>query len=246
MKFESNGRTSEESSELFTSFDLAKVKGSYYDLLGVDPTSTSLQVREAYFRLKATYTDSNQAIYSLMSGSDLADKIKSIEVAFDVLRDVDSRSKYNENIGIVERAGASRTDILIENISFPPVDEALRKASRPVKDQKIRLVAGQIHRDSNLAERIKTIFESAETPSGMTLKAMREAAFVTFEEIEANTKVAQDKISLIENDDFLRMPPSVYVKGFLKSILSYYGISDSKAFIDGYTMRVDACLKKTK
>jgi len=246
MKFEQNSKANDENSEIFTSFDLSKIRGSYYDLLGVVPTSTSLQVREAYFRLKATYTDSNQAIYSLMTGSDLADKIKAIEEAFDVLRDVDSRSRYNENIGITERAGASRTDILIENISFPPTDETMRKANRPARDQKIKLVAGQIHRDSSLAVRIKSIFESAEAPSGSTLKAMREAAFVTFEDIEANTKVGQDKISLIENDDFMKMPPAVYIKGFLKSILSFYGITDSKAFIEGYIMRVDSCHKKTK
>jgi len=246
MKFEQNGNSPDESSDNFASFDLSKVRGSYYDMLGVLPTSTSLQVREAYFRLKATYTDSNQAIYSLMTGSDLAEKIKAIEEAFDVLRDVDSRSRYNENIGITERAGASRTDILIENISFPPVDEGMRKSTRPVKDQKIRLVAGQIHRDSSLAVRIRSIFESAETPSGSTLKAMREAAFVTFEEIESNTKVGQDKILLIENDDFVKMPAAVYIKGFLKSILSFYGIADSKAFIEGYTLRVESCHKKMK
>ena len=177
MKFEQNSKVNEENPEIFTSFDLSKIRGSYYDLLGVVPTSTSLQVREAYFRLKATYTDSNQAIYSLMTGSDLADKIKAIEEAFDVLRDVDSRSRYNENIGITERAGASRTDILIENISFPPTDEAMRKA----------LLAELRRSDWNLT--------STATALGMTsaanvLRAIRRLGLVTeYDAAKADGKI---------------------------------------------------------
>lgn len=246
MKFDFEDSQLNSSGEVASSFDPSKLKGSYYDVLGIDPASTSLQIREAYFRLKTTYTDSNQAIYSLLDGSDLADRIKSIELAFDTLRDVDSRSKYNQNIGITERAGATRTDLLIEEISFSPMDENFRRSSREPKEHKIKLVAGQIRRDSTLAIRIREIFSQAEAPSGATLKAMREAAFVSLEELEANTKVGQAKILLIESDNFSSMPPAVYIRGFLKSILSFFGIVDSKSFIDGYSSRVEACLKKMK
>jgi hypothetical protein len=246
VKFDFEDPQVQSSGDIASSFDPSKLKGSYYDILGIDPASTSLQIREAYFRLKTTYTDSNQAIYSLLGGSDLAERIKNIELAFDVLRDVDSRSKYNQNIGITERAGATRTDLLIEEISFTPMDENFRRSSREPKEHKIKLVAGQIRRDSTLAQRIREIYAQAETPSGATLKAMREAAFVSLEELEANTKVGQGKIILIENDDFSAMPPTVYIRGFLKSILSFFGIVDSKSFIDGYTLRVETCLKKMK
>ena len=229
-----------------TSYDPARIRGSYYEVLGVEPTSSSLQIREAYFRLKSTYTDSNQAIYSLMNESDLAERIKKIEAAFDTLRDVENRTKYNQTIGLEKRMGASRVDQLIEEISFSHLEEEVRRTHREPTQHKIKVTAGQIRKDHLLAERIRKIFEQDEQISGATLKAMREAAFVSLEELEANTKVGVSKLKLIETDQFNLMPASVYVRGFLRSILMFYGIHDSKQFVDGYIARIETCTKKMK
>lgn len=246
MEFEFDDVTQSLVMEPVSSFDPVKIRGSYYEILGVDPSSSSLQIREAYFRLKSAYTDSNQAIYSLMNEADLADRIRQIESAFDTLRDVDSRSLYNQSIGIEKRTSTSRVDQLIEEISFSNLDEEVRKSQREPVAHKIKVTAGQIRKDQVLAERIRQIFDQDDQASGLTLKAMREAAFVSLEELEANTKVGLNKLKLIETDQFSMMPAPVYVRGFLKSILMFYGISESKQFIDGYIARLESCLKKMK
>jgi len=59
---------------------------------------------------------------------------------------------------------------------------------------------------------------------GEYLKREREMRGILLEEISEATKIGKDILEALENDDHKRLPPQVYVRGFLRTYASYLGL----------------------
>jgi curved DNA-binding protein CbpA len=75
---------------------------SYYEILDVSTNSTRLQIREAYIRLRSTYSTGSHALYSLVSEDEARDALDKIEEAYRVLDDESQRRDYDIAIGLVK------------------------------------------------------------------------------------------------------------------------------------------------
>ena len=79
----------------------------------------------------------------------------------------------------------------------------------------------------------------AETGDGDLLRKLREACGVSVEELQERTKILADYIRGIEENRFDRLPPPVYVRGFIRSFLKYLGVPNSDRFAKAYADRFD-------
>ena len=65
--------------------------------------------------------------------------------------------------------------------------------------------------------------EAAERTFGRYLKDLRVGQGCTLQEASARTLISSDMIRAIEEDDFLRLPEPVFVRGFVKTLAESFG-----------------------
>lgn len=93
---------------------------NYYEILEVRPDASTLDIRNAYHRIKAAYRKDNLALYSLMDDSETEEMISKIEEAFQILSDPDSRREYDERNGIF----SSIESKIVSIDRVPPMESA--------------------------------------------------------------------------------------------------------------------------
>ena len=90
--FQSDPKTLEE--EVSESDELK----DYYEILNLEKNASNSDIRQSYFRLKNTYSHSNQALYSLLEEDDLQDSLGEIREAYDVLIEPERRLAYDQQL----------------------------------------------------------------------------------------------------------------------------------------------------
>ncbi len=88
---------------------------SYYELLDVSTQASRMQIREAYIRLKSTYSSGSQALYSLLSDEEAKQTLEKMEEAYRVLDDELLRKDYDDSIGIKREMPRSQAGDIFPN-----------------------------------------------------------------------------------------------------------------------------------
>lgn len=81
---------------------------SYYGVLGVAPEASRREIREAYMRLRETYSEDSQALYSLVTPESAMGVLQQIETAFRVLNDNMQRRAYDAAYGFADPGAGTR------------------------------------------------------------------------------------------------------------------------------------------
>jgi cytoskeletal protein RodZ len=71
---------------------------------------------------------------------------------------------------------------------------------------------------------------------GATLREARERRHLTWEQVEAETKIRAKYLRALEEEEFDSLPSGTYVRGFLRAYASYLGL-DGRLFVDEYASR---------
>jgi cytoskeletal protein RodZ len=71
---------------------------------------------------------------------------------------------------------------------------------------------------------------------GATLREARERRQLTWEQVEADTKIRAKYLRALEEEEFNSLPSGTYVRGFLRAYASYLGL-DGRLFVDEYASR---------
>jgi cytoskeletal protein RodZ len=71
---------------------------------------------------------------------------------------------------------------------------------------------------------------------GATLREARERRQLTYDQVEAETKIRAKYIRALEEEEFDSLPSGTYVRGFLRAYASYLGL-DGRLFVDEYASR---------
>jgi cytoskeletal protein RodZ len=71
---------------------------------------------------------------------------------------------------------------------------------------------------------------------GATLREARERRQLTYEQVEAETKIRAKYLRSLEEEEFDSLPSGTYVRGFLRAYASYLGL-DGRLFVDEYASR---------
>lgn len=234
-----------------------------FQILGVSPEATSLDIRAAYLKLKATFSESNESIYSLISVKEIGLNQRLIDRAYDAIRDEESRKAYTDSLypeqksvqepasvqqpetqsssgtldGLAWQRNRANSDKTAASSQNQHTTSAQVQANRSLRQSGSLKVRADAVDSPKLKDELLSIIENAEHFTGEVVKNLRVAAGLSQKEVEYNTKVSAKIISAIEQDLYHELPAAIYVRGFLKSFFKFLALGQQTAFIDGYTER---------
>lgn len=77
-----------------------------------------------------------------------------------------------------------------------------------------------------------------EVISGKDLKNLRESLGIELEEVFQATKISPTALEAIEKDDIANLPPTIYLKSFLKSYAEILQL-DTEKIVQGYLKNIE-------
>jgi curved DNA-binding protein CbpA len=249
---------------------------SYYEVLDVTPNASRLQIREAYIRLRSTYSSGSHALYSLVSEEEARDALDKIEEAYRVLDDESQRREYDAAIGIVKEPPARPygAEFFGDHVDGQasrlagirssseelnrPYNADLVRDSEAWQDDNARAASrrpvnfGKIKKaatrasDPDVLAAMQAIISKPQSFDGKGLVQLREIVGIDQAEIQERTKISIEYIKGLENNDFQKLPSLVYVRGFLKIYLQYLGLPDASTLIEAYTEKYNHWRETTR
>jgi DnaJ-class molecular chaperone len=190
---------------------------TYYEILEVSPTATAKEIQRAYERAKETFHTDSLAIYSLFAEKEMNEIQSAIEEAYRVLMDEALRKHYDQS-HLRNHVG--------------------EKWEKPLEVQGI----SREKRDS-LSFTDLSIDTGEVIYRGKTLKQIREKVGIELKTISAETKISIKILESIEEEALEKLPPMVYLKGFLKGYAQSLDLDPQKV-VDGYLRFINENKKK--
>jgi len=190
---------------------------TYYEILEVSPTATLKEIQKAYEHAKETFHIDSLAVYSLFTEQEIQEIQVVIEEAYRVLMDEALRKSYDQSH--YQILGQQK----LEKPPEIPVPLRERKPLPASADVPVR-VGDEIYR-------------------GKTLKQIRERMSIDLETIAEETRINLKTLESIEGEDLEKLPPLVYLKGFLKGYAQSLGLDPHKV-VEEYIRCMDEEKKK--
>lgn len=240
---------------------------NYYHVLNVDPGATRIEIREAYLRLKSTYSAGSAALYSLISEDEAKGQLQRVEEAFRVLGDDLARREFDRSFlgaagssGGTLRAGASQGEAqfamhvgrMLHARDFAASTWSTNGAALATPDEErdptvvrttrstlpiIKLKANSVGTEE-LRARYGEMIATSDPADGDLFRRLREAAGVNEDEMQERIKVSIGYLRAIEGNRFERLPQAVYVKGFLRSYLRYLDVPEPEKLVTAFSSRL--------
>lgn len=186
---------------------------TYYEILEVSPEVSPRDIQKAYEHAKETFRYDSLAIYTLFSKEEIQEIQEIIEEAYRVLMNEASRKEYDE---------AHR--------------EKIKRSFRKKDDS--RKIEKEEEKERPLSFREITLHLEEREFRGKTLKEIRERLGVDLKLVSEGTKIHIKFLQAIEEEDLSRLPPLVYLKGFLKAYARLLHLDPQKV-IEGYLQFLD-------
>ena len=177
---------------------------NYYEILEVGPRATEEEIRIAYDKLKAIYSQHTPGMTLLFSSEEVKEIHDKIEEAYRVLRDPRSQREYDLMIrGEGEMTAVPAPSFIITHRVLSPkqIEEALG-------GDEIRW-------------------------SGECLAKIRRYLSLEIDEVAVQIKVSKHNLEAIEAEDVHALPAPVYLKGFLRVYAKALGL-EPKQVTDEY------------
>jgi DnaJ-class molecular chaperone len=167
---------------------------TYYEILEISPTATVDEIQRAYEHAKETFHADSVAVYSLFSEEEVKEIEESVEEAYRVLMDEALRRDYNQS-----------------HLQGVPMAEG-----QPIgTSSEAREFSGE--KQSSLSFTGLSFNVEQGPYRGKTLKQVREGMGIELQTISNEMKINIKILEWIEEEVFEKLPPLVYLKGFLKS-----------------------------
>jgi len=180
---------------------------TYYEILEVSPTATLKEIQRAYERAKETFHSDSLAVYSLFSEGEIHEIQAAIEEAYRVLTDEALRKKYDQS-SLQAPSG--------QKWEKPPEAQGIsREKEPPLSFTGIAFNVGE------------------EIYRGKTLRQIREKMGIDLKTISMETKINKRILEWIEEEAFDKLPPMVYLKGFLRAYAKSLDL-DPQRLVEGY------------
>jgi DnaJ-class molecular chaperone len=191
---------------------------TYYEILEISPNATAREIQKAYEHAKETFHKDSIAVYSLFSEEDVKRIRTVIDEAYRVLMDDTLKRQYDESHSqaIASQKWERPSD----------VEEGPREKRAP------SLIFTDLSADTRGGEY-----------RGRGLQAIREEMGIDLKTISQETKISAKVLQSIEEEVIERLPPQVYLKGFLKAYAQCLGLDPQKV-IEEYLKALGQTKKK--
>ncbi len=200
---------------------------NHYEALEIPPGASPFEVSQAYKDALSIYNEDSLITYSFFDDDERDLILKKIEKAFLTLIDPIKRTTYDRKL---VRSGEADESILIKKERKKPISLFQTKYPRNkgihLKKIRKKIAAKDMKKLSN------EIF-SSDVISGTNLKNLRESVGIDLQEVFEVTRVNIPTLKSIEENEFEKLPPIIYLKNFLKSYSDILQL-DSTTIIDGY------------
>ncbi len=177
---------------------------TYYDVLELASAATPQEIRSAYLRLKNAYSKDSLALYSLIPAGETEDLVKRIEEAYLILSHPEKRRAYDASHGFIQEPVSSVTPL-------PGLGMQIQRATHNVTPARVTTTS-----ESTQAIEEEILKETEFT--GVFLRRVREARGISVDELSDFTRITKMYVIAIEDEDYARLPASVYLRGFLIQI----------------------------
>lgn len=192
--------------------DISSAK-NYYEILEVPTNANAAEIQKSYIMTRNTYAGDNIALYSVLSKEECQEMLIKIDEAYSILGNPQKRREYDKarglNVGIsITEEKELRDESKLSGLIRKAQTKKEGTISKMVANQKFSL---QYEIDSEMEKKI----EMASEFTGTFLKEIREYKGVDIARMAAMTRISATYIECIENEDFVNLPASVYVRGFV-------------------------------
>jgi flagellar biosynthesis protein FlhG len=178
-------------------------KLDHYERLQIPRGASEEEARRAVKRLREFFAKDSLAVQSLYSREELAREHAMITEAFDVLLDPVRRRAYDIST--------------FPNHSSPAVSTSNSEGSATQNADMLKLAA-------QLAKQLGPDTEY----SGELLRRIRESRAIELATVSDKTKIPQQHLQAIEDEDFEKLPAMVYVRGFLVEFAKHLRLDPSQ------------------
>lgn len=184
-----------------------------YELLDVDKRANTLTIKAAYLKQKQMYAKNALALYSLCDDQANDQVLSELEKAYSVLSCDFAREDYDRELD------GSTKIVRVETKKI-----STRKQTPECRTKSISY-SGQ-----DKGRQYDRIGQECGFGTGEQLKSFRAWLGIELQEVQHVTKISYTTLESIENESFQLLPDIVYVKGFLRTCLRYYGLPKSEEF----------------
>ncbi len=203
---------------------------NYYDLLEVPLDAGSDQIQRAYLQAKETFSCDNPALFSVFTKKEAQELMTLIDDAFQVLSNAESKRKYDHKITEVSFS---------ENVPAPPPENADKPGrQKTLPDGHARTKISSYKVNHEYEEELLSI----DLFDGIQLRRLRESRNIDIPSLSQLTRVSKSYLEALEDNSFKDLPAPVFVRGFLKQLLSTYEINDER-LIKSYMMNLKTSLE---
>ncbi len=180
---------------------------SYYEILEVSPDASAKEIQRAYELAQETFAPESMAIYSLFSEKELQEIQGAIEEAYHVLMDENLRKNYDQ-FHLQPNMGRDRKKTTESPVDFQGKEPSLSFTGLLAPTE-------------------------VESYRGKTLREIREKMGIDLKAISSETKINPKILEWIEEEAWDKLPPDVYLKGFLKGYAQLLNL-DPKRVVEDY------------
>lgn len=186
---------------------------TYYEMLDVKPSATSLEIRSAYNAALQIYQPNSLVSYSFFSKDERTNILALLEKAYATLINEAQRTRYDNELspqGCASDTGKSAAVKKPVNI----FDINRQKFNSTVSKNNNAELKAKIAQNKKIADIL-----SRPEIRGEDLCAIRNELGVTLESIHQETKIRLDYLNFLEEDKHDKLPSAVFIKGFIKAYL---------------------------
>lgn len=176
---------------------------NYYDLLEVSHDAPRIAIQEAFLSSRSLFDDDSVVSYNFLSDQEREAMLIRFQEAYETLMNDQKRMEYDKKI--FHRVGRWRSSVKEAPALMEDGPSENRRSGAEIQLREFRGEDGLL-----------------------SLQLLREALAVTLEEIARVTRIRVPMIRALENRDFRKLPPAIYVKGYLKSYAETLGIEPKR------------------
>ncbi len=223
---------------------------NFYELLEISPQASSQEVHKAYDRVRRIYEPNSIALYSLFTAEETAKIRQRIEEAYRTLAYDDNRRRYDRALkdqqempepeSLAPAPGYRSQYHPVQPVPVPPV----REEEEPIPVEPLDMHEGPSARVENARPAVVPRTEIGEF-TGMAIRVLREQAGLTIRNVADTTKIGSRYLEYIELENFVKLPPRAYLRGFLLQYAKILGV-DPERLTGDYLKRYEAASVKTK
>ena len=226
---------------------------NFYELLEISPGATPQEVHKAYDRVRRIYEPNSIALYSLFTSEETTKIRQRIEEAYRTLSYDDNRRRYDRTLKESHEfpeperrspaPGAKTRRPVQLNLIPEHVEEEEIIPVEPLDEPEPSIPASVCEEPKQKTEPPKV--EVAEF-TGLAIRVLREQAGLTIRNVADATKINSRYLEYIEHEDFSRLPPRTYLRGFLLQYARMLGV-DPEQMTSDFVKRCDqAAAQKSK